>query len=408
MNYIAIFLSNVLNLFIDISLYIMLGLFMVGILNSFVNKHWLTNQIGGNNFSSIIKASLIGVPLPICSCGVVPTAIELEKSGGSKGAVVSFLTSTPQTGLDSIIATHGLLGWFMAFYRAIVAFISGVISGLIVNVFGQEKPKKTCGCGCGGNHHTHTHDVHTHSDSCGCGCTHSHDCSWTLGENETFVGKCKNVFLYGFGSFLDELAPKFIVGILFSALVSTILPDNFFLTYGLGSGIMSMILMVLIGIPMFICSTASIPIAVTLIAKGISPGAGFVFLFAGPVTNVATITMISKSLGKKITALYVSNAIFMALIFGYLLDLILDLNLITLSFSNLDVITHNNHSVFKIIVAILFFILLIKSMICHFKGGEKMLDPKKKDNCGCCDHEEEEVHTSENCDCKCGCHGDSK
>lgn len=379
MQYITLYLTNLLELFVDMALYIMIGLFTVGILNAFVNKKWLTSQIGDESIWSVIKASVIGVPLPLCSCGVVPMSIELKKAGGSNGAVVSFLTSTPQTGVDSIIATYGMLGWFMALYRAIASFVSGIMSGIIVNIFGKSEQIKEIQSSCCGGHAEevvtssccggHTEEVatssccggHTEETTSPCGC------STETKQQNGLITKLKTVFTYGFGSFLDEIAGRFVVGLLISALISTLIPEDFFLSYGLNNQFLSMILMVIIGLPMYICSTSSIPVAVSLIAKGLTPGAAFVFLFVGPVTNMASLVMITKALGKKITILYVTNAIIMAMIFGYLLQIIINLNLF--EFAVVELACHTGHgSMFANVLAVIFAGLLIKSFIKKVKA----------------------------------------
>ncbi len=370
------FLENLYLVFLDMSVYIMLGLFIVGILNSFVDKQKIKNQIGNNSLWSVIKASLIGVPLPLCSCGVVPTAVELKKLGGSNGAVVSFLVSTPQTGVDSIVATWGMLGPFMAFFRAIAAFISGIVSGIAVNIFGKDvkintptggcgcgceeeavKVESSCGCGC-------EEEVVKVESSCGCGCEEPSKAS-----NGDFATKFKKVFTYGFGSFLDEIAGHFIVGILISALISTVIPEDFFISYGLDGGIMSMLLMVLVGLPMYICSTSSIPVALSLVMKGLSPGAAFVFLFTGPVSNMASIIVIAKALGKKITAIYISSVVILAVLFGLLLD-VLVVNL-GVSFSQNASHAHGeNLPWYYLVLGAIFFLLLIKSAVKNLSSGK--------------------------------------
>ncbi len=371
------FFSNLWTLFIDMSFYIMLGLLLVGILHSFVDKKWITSQIGSTSFWSVVKASIIGVPLPLCSCGVVPTAVELKKTGGSNGAVVSFLVSTPQTGVDSIIATWGILGPFIAIFRACAAFISGIITGAIVNIFGKDvkltETKSSCGC---------SSEPEPSTSSCGCSSVpdpseSSCCCSTTPEPEETscccsstskpatisFGEKLKNVFTYGFCSFLDEIAFHFIIGILISALISTIIPEDFFIGYGLDSGILSMLLMVLIGLPMYICSTSSIPIALSLIMKGLSPGAAFVFLFTGPVSNMASLIVIAKSLGKKITAIYVGSVIVLSITFGMIFDYIisaLHLDVLTLTETHVH---HEQLPWYSLVIAGVFLLLLIRSSI---------------------------------------------
>ncbi len=466
------YFQNLYELFVDMSFYIMLGLFMVGLLNTFVNKKWITAQIGSNSFWSVIKASLIGVPLPLCSCGVVPTAIELKKSGGSNGSVISFLISTPQTGVDSIIATWGMLGPFMAIFRACAAFLSGIFGGTMVNIFGKdedikvdapsscgcgcetekstetscccsstepaketcscgcesekaaetscscsstepvketcgcgceteksaetscscsstEPAKETCGCGCGSEKTAETScscsSTEPVKETCGCGCetekTEQTSCccgssepvqesasscccsSETPATTMSFGAKIKRVFTYGFGSFLDEIAFHFVLGLLLSALISTIIPDDFFVGIGLDGGILSMLLMVVIGLPMYICSTSSIPIAVSLVLKGLSPGAAFVFLFTGPVTNMASLAIIVKTMGKKITALYVSSVIVASIVCGMIFDLLCEKLNYSIATGELTHVHSEEVPVYFYVIAAIFAVLLCKSFV---------------------------------------------
>ncbi len=330
------FLKELINLFIDMSFYIMIGLLMVGILNSFVNRKWIVKQVGKNNILSVIKAAVIGVPLPICSCGVVPMAVELKKSNASNGAVNSFLISTPQTGVDNIIATWGIIGPFMAIFRAVSAFISGIIGGIVTNIFSEDSI------------------IEKEEESCCCK-------NKKKEEKKTFKEKVVNIFTYGFGFFLDEIVIHFIIGLIISTLITLIIPNDFFIEYGLNSNFISMIIMILVGLPMYVCSTSSIPIALSLMMKGINPGAAFVFLFVGPVTNMASLIILGKTFGKKLLTIYVSSVIVLSIIFGYIFNYIVD-------YYNINIMGTTNHlhshgySLLDNILAIIFLILIIFSL----------------------------------------------
>ena len=401
------YLKNLLDLFIDMSFYMVIGLIFTGILHAFIKKEIILKHIGKDSVGSVVKASVLGVPLPLCSCGVVPTAMHLGESGASKGSVVSFLTSTPQTGVDSLIATYGMLGPLFAIYRAVAAFISGIVSGIATNILCRKdeinykiEGGSSCCCShddeeqaveehsCCCSHEAEEQVVEEHSCCCSheaeekeveehsCCCSHEvekqvveeHSCCSSkvdnknkVGNNTSFLKRLKIVFTYAFGEFLDKIASRFVVGLLIAALISTLLPTSV-LTY-FKNPIVTMILMVLIGIPMYICSTASIPIAVSLIMKGISPGAAFVFLFAGPLTNIASLSIVVKTLGKKVTAIYLASASICAIAFGLLLDYIINL----INYRGLDNIVSQSHihetPIYMIIVAIIFGGLVIKSLI---------------------------------------------
>lgn len=254
--------------------------------------------MGKNDFWSVFKASLFGIPLPLCSCGVVPTAVYMSQNKASKPAVVSFLTSTPQTGVDSILATYGMMGPVFAIYRPIAAFIMGIMNGFLTRAFIKEKPlKKDFNIGL---------NVITEVKP--------------SNQDEKRANLKEKLFRYPFIEFLDDIAPQFIAGLFIAGLISFLVPDDFFADYGLNKGIIAMIIMVLVSAPMYICATASIPIAITLMMKGFSPGAAFVFLSAGPATNAASIAVLGKSIGKKSTFLFSSGIIVLSIIFGLILD----------------------------------------------------------------------------------------
>lgn len=274
--------------------YLMFGLVFVGLLNLYMTKDLVVKHIGKNNFLSIFKAALFGVPLPLCSCGVVPSAVYMSKNGASKPATVSFLISTPQTGIDSIIATYGMLGPIFAVFRPIAAFIMGIAGGLATKFLDkkgiQQEPK--------------------------------------MMEFPVFAPKeIKNAnyyfqkgLVYPFVEFLDDITSQFLVGLLIAGLITYFIPEDFFAGSILGNGILGMLVMVAIGIPMYVCATASIPIAISLIMKGFSPGIAFVFLAAGPATNAASISILMNSLGRKATFIFVGSISLFSILFGLILD----------------------------------------------------------------------------------------
>lgn len=365
--------GHVYHMFIDIAPYMLLGLFFVGLLHIFFSKEFIIKHVGENSILSALKASVLGVPLPLCSCGVIPTAVYMAKSGASRGAVISFLISTPQTGIDSIIATYGMMGPIFAIYRPIVAFLSGIIGGVIVNIFSvndidlEALNKKSQS---GDDEHCHDHK----NDSCSTETAAAGDCGSSCCSHETVAdekgGKLKRLYNFAFKEFLDDITVHFIVGLLIAGLISYLVPADFFMKYNLTSGPLAMALVIAAGIPMYICATSSIPIGVALLMKGVSPGVVFVFLSVGPLTNAASLAVLYKILKSKIIAIYITVSVALAVIGGLLLDLMYyKLNI------PLDkmIITGSEHSavtevIFKISAVIFLAMLLISLYRKYIKG----------------------------------------
>ena len=337
-------LKEILNTYVSITPYLFLGLIFAGLLHVVFKKEFVAKHLGKNNFLSVVKAAILGVPLPLCSCGVIPTAMFLRKKKASNGATLSFLISTPQTGVDSIAATYGMMGPIFAIFRPIAAFITGIIGGFITNILDTKDEE------------TKVEEIEKFEcDSCDNLVAHSH----TIIERITFGIK------YAFVDFLDDITYQLIIGVIIAGFISFIIPDNFFVNFG-GDGIVGMLIMIAVGIPLYICATASIPIAVSLIIKGISPGAAFVFLMVGPATNAATITLISNMLGKKLMIIYLSVISIFSILAGFLLNYIFD---VTGKVPKIMQMEHNMEISFfsKFLIGI-FTILLILSIVRKIKN----------------------------------------
>ncbi len=365
--------GEIIELYIEMASYILIGLLFVGLLHITITKDMVLKHIGNKNIWSVIKASLLGVPLPLCSCGVIPTSVYMSNNGASKGSVVSFLISTPQTGIDSIIATYGMMGWVFAIFRPIAAFIMGIAGGTVVNFMDRSEsahkktgqktsPDNTVVPGglqiyrpATGNSTPARQDTES-SESCddggGCG-----------SEDKPDQGKLRKMFNYSFVEFLDDISVHFLVGLIISGLIAYFVPAGFFDNSTFSNGIVGMLLMIAIGIPMYVCATASIPIAVTLILKGFSPGLAFVFLAVGPATNAASFTIITKALGKKLAFVYLGVISILAIVFGYVLDWLF-------SIINIDLqsmmVKSQEHSLIseeiKIGLSLLFLVFLLLSL----------------------------------------------
>ena len=295
MAYIKGFGTELLFILTEMAPYLMLGFIFAGLLHLLFPKKRVKKYMGNNSFRSILNASLLGVPLPLCSCGVIPTGISFYKHGASKASTVSFLISTPQTGVDSIFVTYSMLGLPFAIIRPVVAFITGLLGGVMTKKIAPEKV-----------------ETKVQNDDL---------------EDEIpkgFIPKIKEMFRYSFLDFLQDISNWLIIGLLLAALISVIVPDDFFADK-IPNDFLGMILILLISIPVYICATASVPVAAVLMLKGLSPGAALVLLMAGPATNAATITMIGKVLGKKSLIGYLGAIITGALLSGLVIDYYLPL-----------------------------------------------------------------------------------
>ena len=266
--------------------YLILGFLIAGILKVVVPPNIMTKYLGKSNTSSVVNASLFGIPLPLCSCGVLPTGISLYKNGASKGSSVSFLISTPQTGVDSMLVTWSMLGLPMAILRPILAFFTGVAGGILTNIFDKTRLP---------NHIEVTKD------------------------KKNKGSRLVEIFRYAFIEMVDDLAKWLVIGLLIASFITVAVPDNFFKEFNI-TGLTGMILILVVSIPLYICATASVPIAAVLLLKGLSPGAILVFLMAGPATNAATITVIGKNLGKRALIVYMASLVIGSLLFGLLID----------------------------------------------------------------------------------------
>jgi len=315
MDLLSDFFGRMLFFFNEMAIYLLFGFIVAGVLHLLFPESFIRKHLGGGTILATIKASILGVPIPLCSCGVIPAGISLYRQGASKGSTVSFLISTPQTGVDSIFATYSFLGPIYAFFRPAAAFISGIVGGMITNAV--EKVK---------------HEVPQASDTKSClvckvdllGEPHYH----------TFREKIGAFARYAFVELPADIAVWLAVGIAVAAAITIAVPDGFFqdlllpfLNGKLGSRflteIVMMLIMMIVAIPIYVCATASIPIAVALIIKGLSPGAAFVFLMAGPATNSATITLIWRVLGARTLATYLFSIALTALLSGLSLNVIL-------------------------------------------------------------------------------------
>ncbi len=292
------FFSSFLMIINEMSPYLLLGFLIAGILHVFVPKKFYKKYLSSNNKFSVLWAAILGVPLPLCSCGVIPTAIGLKNENASKGAVASFLIATPQTGIDSILATFSVMGLGFAIIRPVAALITGICGGLLINKY-----------------------VTTSSSASSAPTSCSISTEKHSEKADNILRKLYKVFRYAYFDMIQNIGLRLIIGLLLAALINIAIPDEFFLHFG-SQPLLQMLIILLIAVPMYICSTGSIPVATALILKGLSPAAALVMLMAGPAVNLASILVVKKSLGGKFTWIYLLTIIIGSIFFGFLIDII--------------------------------------------------------------------------------------
>lgn len=293
------FLAENLYLIGQMAPYLTLGFIFAGLLHAFIPRKAVARHLGKESVGSAVKAAVIGVPMPLCSCGVVPTGIGLRKRGASRAAVVSFLISTPQTGIDSIAATYGFFGWALAVFRPIAAFVSGILGGIATLLLKKNAVEDE-----------HWMKFHIRGE----------DALEKNGEPLSFFRRLAGGMRFAFYELLGDISLWLVIGLAVAAAISLVVPDDFF-AESLSGGLVQKLVMMAFGIPLYVCSTASIPIAAVLMTKGISAGAAFVFLMTGPATNAATMIIIGRVMGFRVLAVYLASIALLALGFGAGLDL---------------------------------------------------------------------------------------
>ncbi len=324
-------LIAIIDLWTAMAPYLLLGMFIAGILHVFIGTNFITRHLGGDNLGTIIKASLFGVPLPICSCGVIPVAASLNKEGASKSATLSFLVSTPTTGADSILASYSLLGPLFAIFRPIAAFISGVTIGLLNFIFNREPQDKKV-------------EEHCHSK-----------------EKISVKFKLFKVFKYGFFELAEDIGKWLVIGVVLGGILTVAIPPELIQKF-LPFEWMHFIVMLLIALPLYVCATGSIPIAAGILQMGFSPGAALVFLIAGPATNTVTLSFVRSKLGKRSFYLYLIAIIGIAIIAGILFNYVFGLlgNEVSIISPHGEHVNHTLRIVSGIILAVLILIGMIK------------------------------------------------
>ncbi len=341
MEFIKEIIATIFSIFNEMSIYLLLGFLFAGILHVLVPQRLFSKYLSKNNWVSVLYATLFGIPLPLCSCGVIPTAMALYKEGASKGAVISFLIATPQTGVDSIIATYSLLGLPFAIVRPIVALFTALFAGLVTNAFTLNEKL--------------AEPVEQVTNK-------------PVGKL-SLAQKLKGVFHYGYVEMMEDIGKMLLLGLVIAGLITYFVPDNFFMLFG-NNTILTMLLVLLVAVPMYVCATGSIPIAIALMLKGMSPGTALVLLMAGPAANIASMLVIGKVLGKKTFALYLTTLVLGAITFGLIIDNFLPASWFDVSNFTMMAHHHGGFHCFKMICSLVLIALFINATFFHKQHEE--------------------------------------
>lgn len=325
----------------EMSPYLLLGFLLAGLMHAFLPSHLWQRYLGGNSFRSVLNAALFGIPLPLCSCGVIPTAMSLRKEGASRGATVSFLISTPQTGVDSMIATYSLLGLPFALLRPIVALLTALLGGQLVNRFAGMAADEDA--------------LNSVSEK-------------GKAEKKTFGQKLRIALNYAFVEMMQDIGKWLVVGLVVAGVITVFVPDSFFALFA-DNSLLSMLLVLLFAIPMYLCATGSIPIAVALMLKGLSPGTALVLLMAGPAANAASLLVVNKVLGRRTLLIYLVSIVLGAMAFGLAIDYFLPREWFLAPIEQIKACCQDGFSYFNVACSALLLLLLVNALIRRFRHG---------------------------------------
>ena len=353
-------MEQILHLINEMSPFLLLGFLLAGLMHAFIPGQIYSRYLAKPTFSSVLYAALFGIPLPLCSCGVIPTAMSLRREGASKGSVASFLIATPQTGVDSIIATYSLMGLPFAIVRPFIAFLTALFGGQMVNAVDKVPspalPRE-------GEESQHNKPVEAH---CECGCGHNHEHSHE--HEHSFIGKLKEALSYAFLEMMEDIGKWLMIGLIVAGLITVFVPDSFFEVFK-DNSLASMLLVLCFSIPMYLCATGSIPIAVALMLKGLTPGAALVLLMAGPACNMASILVINKVMGRKTLITYLASIIIGAVGFGLAIDHLLPREWFIPTIAPSAECCHEETPLFYWICTGVLVLLLINAAWHHYHGG---------------------------------------
>lgn len=320
-------LNNIWLVFLDTAFWLLIGLLAAGVIKSFISENTMKRWVGGNGIGAILRAALFGAPLPLCSCGVLPAAIGLHRAGASKEATVSFLISTPETSVDSVAVTYALMGPVMAIFRPVAALVNAVGTGLLTTLVSEKSVTETSAPvvaeSCCSSKEEKPEPV---VSSCCAAKDEKVETSCCSEDEANYPGKpTQNKFIqvlsYAGAELLDDISQWMAFGIVLAGIMLTFIPPDWLAQWG--GGLTAMLVMLVVGVPMYICAVASTPVAAGLLLAGVSPGAVLVFLLVGPATNVASFALLKQELGLQVTAVYLLGLSFFSLIMGLSLEWLL-------------------------------------------------------------------------------------
>ena len=341
-------LTQILDIAAEMSPYLLLGFLLAGLMHAFIPGTMYSRYLSGGSFTSVLYAAMFGVPLPLCSCGVIPTAMSLRKEGASRGATVSFLIATPQTGVDSIIATYSLMGLPFAIVRPVAALCTALLGGQLANLearFSNPDSRQS-----------------------------TIDNRMSRIENRqsplpvpSFLSRLRSALHYGFVEMMGDIGKWLVIGLIAAGLITALVPDSFFAVFR-GNTLLSMLLVLAIAIPMYVCATGSIPIAVALMMKGLTPGSALVLLMAGPACNVASMLVVGKVLGRKTLAVYLASIILGSIAFGTAIDTLLPAEWFVPVMHGGEACCHSAHSQswFSLLCSAVLLLLLLNALAQHY------------------------------------------
>ena len=309
--------TNIWAVYLDTAFWLLLGLIAAGFVKAYVPEQAMQRWLGGHGFSAIGRAALFGAPLPLCSCGVLPAAISLRRGGASKEATVSFLISTPETSIDSVAVTYALMGPVMAIYRPFAALLTAIVTGMLTILVDDEKqPQETAVDSACCSSKTDCCSSAPKAVSCCSSSAAEASCCESTAKVES--AKWSQALRFAGAELLDDISKWLFIGIAVAGLMTTVIPEGWLVQWG--QGIVAMLVMLLVGIPMYICAVASTPVAAGLILAGVSPGTVLVFLLVGPATNIASLVLVKKELGLNATMVYLLGISLVSIVMGLLLD----------------------------------------------------------------------------------------